>query len=191
MRSPRSVAATGRSATSVERATGYQYGFNASYMRPSPNADLSSEDDHAATNTVLQRGERVIDPFQRIAARHQPVERKLPGGVEIDVARDVDARAHVPLHHAVKMLVADEAVRREREARARRRRTHDVPVTARPHHLDELRQGNGIANALEGVIRAASGDLAHPLHGVLGRAVHRVRRAEGTCIRELVVVDVD
>src|SRR3954471_21117444 len=107
MRSPSNSAATGLSTTSVERASGYQYGFSASYTSPPLTAPTLPEDDDAAADGRFEGAERAVDLVEAVGPRDQAIQRQPTLRVELHVARDVDRRSYVPKRHAMEVLVSE------------------------------------------------------------------------------------
>src|SRR6185369_9966975 len=190
-RSPSNSAATGLSATSVDRASGYQYGFSASYTCPPLTAPTLPEDDDAAADGGFERAECAVDLIETVCPRDQTIERQSALRVEVHVPRDVDGRSHVPQRHAVEVLVSQIPVGGKAEGRARGGRADEPAVPVHADHRHELAERRRAADTVEDVVGTAARERADRLHRIAGLRVHGVRRAHRPRELELVVGDVD
>ena len=123
---------------------------------------------------------RLIDPFQRDAARHHPLQVDLPAARELDHARIVHRPAAERAHDLE--LAEHHAPRIQREGVGAVADEHHAAAGAHAAHRQLLRLR--IPDRLERDIGARAGDLAHGLvHPRFLRRIHRRLGAER--LREL------
>ncbi|EGJ76803.1 putative zinc-binding alcohol dehydrogenase [Streptomyces sp. Tu6071] len=156
----------------------------------SPSAEEVGHD-HPGRRAVLERLVPGVDLVERDLLGDQVVEvhpaLEVHRGVEGDVPLEVRG-AHVDALHLLR--VGERAQGADVDARVRTGDPDEVEAAAPAEHLEALRGDGPRADEVEDVVRAAAGQLADRLDGVVRAGVDDVRRAEGPRPLQLPVLDV-